>query len=256
MNSTINKPMFDFDDKHTSIVLNNAVVKIALMHQCYFQKRRVYNKMECLVSKFNPISIKLKDMNVPHERSGIQLFNVLSKRECSLLMKKIDEGNLVAATIITGDRRELVNQEIRNCKRYIFDDQEFAYALWGRIKSIIGLRPVLDGTSVWKPTGINKLFRALVYGPGEFFKAHYDMPYIESSYAMTFKTIMIYLNVPKKGGNTNIFYDDEPNRKIGSVTPTQGMLFVFDHDIFHDGEIVTKGVKYAIRTDIIYTRNP
>jgi len=37
--------------------------------------------------------------------------------------------------------------------------------------------------------------------------------------------------------------------------PTGGSVLIFDHYIYHAGERVRSGVKYAIRTDVMYTNN-
>jgi hypothetical protein len=36
------------------------------------------------------------------------------------------------------------------------------------------------------------------------------------------------------------------------VVPEPGMVLLFEHRLLHDGETVTGGVKYTMRTDIMY----
>ena len=38
------------------------------------------------------------------------------------------------------------------------------------------------------------------------------------------------------------------------VTPKQGTALVFNHDTLHEGLPVTEGIKYIIRTEIMYRR--
>jgi hypothetical protein len=36
------------------------------------------------------------------------------------------------------------------------------------------------------------------------------------------------------------------------VRPKQGMALLFLHDLYHEGSEVTQGVKYVLRSDIMY----
>jgi prolyl 4-hydroxylase len=57
---------------------------------------------------------------------------------------------------------------------------------------------------------------------------------------------MIYLNDEFEGGETNfgeISIKSETNRAL-----------VFEHHLLHEGCAVTKGRKYALRSDVIYGR--
>lgn len=41
---------------------------------------------------------------------------------------------------------------------------------------------------------------------------------------------------------------------MSSVLPKTGMALIFNHDTLHEGEPVTKGTKYIIRTEVMYRR--
>ena len=41
---------------------------------------------------------------------------------------------------------------------------------------------------------------------------------------------------------------------VCSVIPQTGTALIFNHDTLHEGEPVTKGTKYIIRTEIMYRR--
>lgn len=73
-------------------------------------------------------------------------------------------------------------------------------------------------------------------------------------------TIMIYLNEDFRGGKTKfftttdqktfkdvrIFYffiDDE----AATVFPNTGKALIFNHDVWHEGEQISEGVKYILR---------
>jgi hypothetical protein len=38
------------------------------------------------------------------------------------------------------------------------------------------------------------------------------------------------------------------------ISPKQGLGLIFNHDVVHEGEQVTFGVKYILRTDIMFER--
>jgi len=53
------------------------------------------------------------------------------------------------------------------------------------------------------------------------------------------------------GGATTLIAQDF-TAKDQAVLPAVGRVFVFDHDLLHAGECVKAGLKYAIRTDVMY----
>jgi WD40 repeat protein len=66
---------------------------------------------------------------------------------------------------------------------------------------------------------------------------------------------MVYLNsaLEFEGGATRFFpSSDATGAPLASVSPRAGSLIVFDHSLWHDGEIVTRGMKYIMRSDILY----
>ena len=57
---------------------------------------------------------------------------------------------------------------------------------------------------------------------------------------------MIYLNEEFEGGETK--FDKF------SIIPKTGMALVFPHHLLHQGNSVVSGVKYVLRTDVMYER--
>merc|ERR1712146_790030 len=86
---------------------------------------------------------------------------------------------------------------------------------------------------------------------------HYDGCYMRPRVAdeapeASHLTMMLYLNAPTRGGETKFLLGTDES--IGtSVEPTEGLCLVFEHDIYHEGCLLEKGVKYAIRTDVMYS---
>ena len=69
----------------------------------------------------------------------------------------------------------------------------------------------------------------------------------------SFMTVMIYLNTPARGGETN-FLNSRDESQISQVKPRSGLALVFDHHLLHEGARLDVGVKYAIRTDIMFRK--
>jgi prolyl 4-hydroxylase len=122
----------------------------------------------------------------------------------------------------------------------------------------------LQQVKKWSVSGLNPSFRACKYLPGHYFGTHID----HSNYVSKSKswfTIMLYLNSSNdgdyEGGNTN-FFDPKcfgTNEKIirESIKPDAGMGIVFVQDditLPHEGALVSSGVKYMIRTDVLYNK--
>lgn len=66
---------------------------------------------------------------------------------------------------------------------------------------------------------------------------------------------MIYLNGGFEGGATNFLSDSSRpprGRVLASLPPEAGMLLVFEHNIYHEGEILKSGRKYMMRSDVMF----
>jgi len=81
------------------------------------------------------------------------------------------------------------------------------------------------------------------------------------------KTLNIYLNGGFEGGTTNFVKEEqsllpgdngmfraEEKNILCRIVPTPGMALVFNHIILHEGEALRSGVKYLMRSDIMFQR--
>ncbi|WP_052732204.1 2OG-Fe(II) oxygenase [Hymenobacter terrenus] len=92
--------------------------------------------------------------------------------------------------------------------------------------------------------GLNELFRFYRYQRGHQFKGHFDESYIRSEQEASYFTFMVYLNDNFQGGDITF-------RGL-SIQPRQGMALIFLHSLYHAGSEVTQGVKYVLRSDVMY----
>ena len=103
-------------------------------------------------------------------------------------------------------------------------------------------------TRRWRHTssvsGFNERFRYYRYEKQQQFTWHQDGAVRLDSGEESFLTFMIYLNDQFDGGHTEFGWE--------SVRPVEGMALVFPHHLRHQGSVVTGGVKYVLRTDVLY----
>ncbi len=76
---------------------------------------------------------------------------------------------------------------------------------------------------------------------------HIDGSYRRNLEEQSFYSFLIYLNDDFEGGETAF-------RNIGTVKPKKGTALVFRHRLRHEGKELISGVKYVLRTDVMYRR--
>ena len=202
-------------------------------------------------------------------------------------------GSIVAAAELKGFEPALLNQgsgqqengismtNIRSSYRCIVDDILLSDKLWSIAQKHVPSRDIVPGKRYkgWIATGVNPRVRILKYSPGERFEMHQDGSYrIESNNGeeheqQSFMTLQLYLNdgggIEFTGGSTRFIEPlnpisslskDDSNLSDGSiakvhdVVPISGRLLLFQHNCWHEGEMVTSGIKYVLRSEIMYSR--
>ncbi|KAG8807432.1 hypothetical protein FRC18_005562 [Serendipita sp. 400] len=148
--------------------------------------------------------------------------------------------------------------------------------------------PLVQGNSAfnagnrWRMKRLNERMRFLRYGKGQFFKEHCDGSYTTPNGAETsFVTMHLYLNdsiqaitppsvlsptsisfptpipnpeagKPELEGGATPFHSGNMKRRI-DVDPKAGRVLLFQHrNLLHSGDYVTAGIKYTMRTDLMY----
>ena len=138
------------------------------------------------------------------------------------------------------------------------DDPATARALWIKLADRLppltdlyrdGLRPEPDvaDLSALVAVGLNERLRYYRYSGGQRFAPHVDLSHSDAA-ARSFLTVIFYLNDGFDGGETDFFGR--------CVTPRRGGAILFPHELRHEGRPVFGGVKYVLRTDVMYAHLP
>jgi len=170
----------------------------------------------------------------------------LSGAECAAFMAQSEGAGYEDAKISTA-LGQIIAKDVRNNDRLIWDDPDLAARWWARAKEYF---PASFGR--WRAIGFNERFRFYRYRPGQKFAAHRDGSFQRSRTETSWMTFMVYLNDGYAGGRTRFDLASEPEPVV--VTPEAGTALAFMHDRVHEGEEVRAGVKYVLRTDVMYRR--
>jgi predicted 2-oxoglutarate/Fe(II)-dependent dioxygenase YbiX len=178
------------------------------------------------------------------------LRGLLSPAECAAI---------VAEATIAGFGRTGADYppSYRDNDRLVRDDPALAAALFARIRPWLPARIVDADGAVWVPVGLNERFRFCRYRDGQSFTVHRDGVFARSDRERSRLTCMIYLDDAARfeGGRTRFFASRAPGaRLLGAIVPRAGTMVVFDHDLWHDGEPVTRGEKHVMRSDVVFAR--
>ena len=183
-----------------------------------------------------------------------------------------------------------LDTESRACGRIIWEDESIVRSIWARcedsVPELMELRnrPEITGKGWlkrdwgYKARGLDRRMRFLRYFDGEYFRrrliaialkvkmlltaspAHFDATHTGSKdEEASFITMHLYLNEPDEdsmleGGATRFHAMDGSKRHL-DVEPKTGRVLLFQHEgLLHSGANVTRGVKYSMRTDLMYVK--
>eukprot|EP01090_Pellita_catalonica_P002712 TRINITY_DN12288_c0_g1_i1.p1 TRINITY_DN12288_c0_g1~~TRINITY_DN12288_c0_g1_i1.p1 ORF type:complete len:271 (-),score=38.06 TRINITY_DN12288_c0_g1_i1:198-986(-) len=189
---------------------------------------------------------------------GIFLENVFSRRECQKIIaatEKIGYGHL---------GRGGTGRAYRGNHRLQIDDthENLAKIIWARIKKFIPEAETIAGEGDFVFDHVNSRYRFAKYFAGQGFALHKDKPTIYGNDFCSIYTVNIYLNdlTPEQKGLTRFFEKMLVNKDttpIASAGGVAGGILIFKQSLapfspIHDGDQVMSGLKYLMRTDIIY----
>ncbi|REC59060.1 oxidoreductase, 2OG-Fe(II) oxygenase [Chryseobacterium pennae] len=164
----------------------------------------------------------------------------LSEAECNEYIALSQEKNFEEAKINVGGR-QMMSKGIRNNDRLMIFDNNLAEDLFK--KAITFLPQEHENCRL---LNFNEMFRVYKYSPGQQFKMHRDGSYIRNEKEKSFYTFLIYLNDDFEGGETEF-------ENLFTVAPKKGTALVFYHPLRHEGKTLISGLKYVLRTDIMYS---
>ncbi len=166
--------------------------------------------------------------------------DVLTADECAAMIARIDALGPSDAPVTTA-RGPVMMPELRNNQRVMFDDAELAAELFGRVRAALPAQ--LHGR---RAVGVNERFRCYRYTSGQRFAPHFDGAFCRNAGEQSELTFMVYLNDDFAGGRT-AFLDHGIE-----VAPRAGLALLFQHQLLHEGAEVEAGVKYVLRSDVMY----
>jgi prolyl 4-hydroxylase len=174
------------------------------------------------------------------EENIFEISAFLSFEECDLLIELSESIGFKEADVETKAGRQLLTN-IRNNERVDYQSSVHAELYWQRLSNL--QLPSFEGKS---PIGLSPYFRFYKYQPGQKFNMHKDGRQNVCGNETLF-TFLIYLNDGCHGGET-LFR--QGNLK---VSPKKGSAIVFEHHLWHQGVEVESGVKFVLRSDIVYS---
>ncbi|GAL84189.1 hypothetical protein MYP_1417 [Sporocytophaga myxococcoides] len=164
--------------------------------------------------------------------------NFLSRSECNDLITLSENIGFKEAEVSLPSGAKMI-KSLRNNERVLHSDIGLASMLWTRLEDFCPKD--LDNSF---PLGLNEQFRFYKYELDQRFKRHIDGRFRRNETEESRITFMIYLNEEYEGGETAF---DEV-----TIFPRTGMALCFIHELKHEGCPVKKGVKYALRSDVMY----
>jgi len=167
----------------------------------------------------------------------------LTKEECVGFIEFAESQGFEEALIETKAKGQVMNKDMRDNDRHIWEARDLATQLWELIKPLVPVE--VDG---WEATGLNERFRLYRYKDGQQFKVHPDGSFKRNDNEHSKITAIVYLNDDFEQGETEFVMPHE------IVKPETGSMLLFAHGQLHKGNPVPKGTKYVLRTDVMYTK--
>jgi hypothetical protein len=173
---------------------------------------------------------------------------VLSSEECAQVIAVAEGKGFAKAALYTDVLGRDHFSEKRKSLRCIIDSFGFAERLWERIKAVVPANWKHGETVV----GLNERLRILKYYPGDEFKPHSDGSYTAPNGDTSKITVLVYLNEGYSGGFTHYSSHEGPI----AVVPKIGAVVLQDQALGHWVPPLVEGVKYALRTEVMYRPVP
>lgn len=173
-----------------------------------------------------------------HNDRVFSVEGLLTASECGQLIALAEDRGFESAGVRTPSGEQKSLQHVRNNERVVFESPAWVERLWQRLSALE--LPTLEGEGA---VGLPRALRFYKYSPGQRFRMHKDGPWSEDGRSSKL-TLLVYLNDDFVGGDTDF--------RQFKVVPKTGAGLLFVHDTWHEGAAVVEGVKYALRSDVMY----
>ncbi|KAL1527074.1 hypothetical protein AB1Y20_015757 [Prymnesium parvum] len=209
---------------------------------------------------------------------GVVLEHLLTREECARL---VDNAEASGFSFWDAAGEQARSQAIRNAHTVEFEDAALCAALWERLRPFVPERVDIredqpryesDLGGNWKASGLNTHLLVNRYGPGGHFAPHVDGSTIVNFNRRSLYTVLVYLNDCVEGGSTQLLREEQGNATeiaadgarvaredhvLYEVQPACGRAVMYWHQVLHAGKRVgDKNIKYCLRTDVMYDRDP
>lgn len=173
--------------------------------------------------------------------------NFFENSQCKQLITFAENLNFQHAKVnVYGTTKFLTN--IRNNTKVEFTAPDLAI----KIQSLLlqhNILPLTYNNLIFHYIG--HYFRLYKYNETQFFKPHKDGKIVNNQ-SISQLTILLYLN-STQGGETILMPSGFKNKNDWQyITPKEGSILIFDHNIWHEGKPPISGLKYVLRTDAYY----
>lgn len=172
---------------------------------------------------------------------------LLSADACLARLRALESAEWLHATVNSATGR-VVKANLRNNMVAVLRDPEDAAQLFARIAPHAPAEMCFEESSKVTLFGLNTPLRVYRYDVGQSFGVHIDQSYRGPDETLSRLTFMVYLNDDFEGGETTF----PPLDQV--VEPRTGRMVLFQHAVEHAGEVVTRGTKYVLRSDVLYRR--
>ena len=167
--------------------------------------------------------------------------NFLTDEECDYYIE-LTKDKVFEEAKINMHGQQSMNKGVRNNDRLMIFDNNLAENLFQKAAEFLP-----QTHEDYEVLDFNEMFRVYKYSSGQRFKMHRDGSYIRNESEKSFYTFLIYLNDDFEGGETEF-------ENLFTVAPKKGSALVFYHPLRHEGKTLISGLKYVLRTDVMYAK--
>jgi hypothetical protein len=175
----------------------------------------------------------------------------LSAHECDALIQAAEQRGFAGAG-------PDYPPSYRDNDRLVADDPNLAGQLFERLAGCATRSAEVAGVmreTDWSLVGVNERLRFCRYLPGTQFRAHQDGVHHRPC-SQSRLTFMVYLNDNAFTGGDTVFFEGRSSAMAGhnpaALRPRKGSLILFSHALWHAGARVHTGVKYVMRSELMY----